>query len=99
MSGKIQTIFAIRDTKIMEDTLKKLGYCIDQKSGKMIITSKSGYAITLSEDQIECDTVDKREVDNIKIEYSKAYAVNMVESKGELYTYEETEDQITILVN
>jgi len=99
MSGKIQIKFAIREMKIMEDMLSKMGYKINSKNGQLTTTSKSGYQMKISSEGIQFDSVDKVEVDNIKIEYSKAYATSDIESRGELYQVEETADEIIFLVN
>lgn len=96
MSCKIQTKFAVRDLRIMEDTLKKLGYEIDKRTGAMRVTSHHGYGIDISNEQISCDSMDKKEVDGIKIGYSKALAISTVEKEGALYEIVENENEIII---
>jgi len=96
MSCKIQTQFAVREMKIMEDTLKKLGYSFNKHSGTLQVTGHSGYGITVAENEIHYDSVDKSNVDTIKVEYSRALALSMVEKEGALYQMEETNNEIII---
>lgn len=98
MSCKIQTKFAIREMRVMEDTLKKMGFAYDKVEGKLVI-SRPHYPIEISENEISCDSMNSREIDNIKVEYAKTVAINGIEERGEMYQMEETENEITILVN
>jgi len=98
MSGKINTKFAVREMKIMEDCLKKLGFAYS-KEGEHLVIARAYNDIVISEDGISCDTVNHGEVEQIQFEYGKEFAIQGVEQRGEMYEMEETKDELILYVN
>lgn len=96
MSGQIITQFAVREMKIMEDTLKKMGFSFSKKEKSLIVTLKNSRQATIKEEEIICYDYDKKEIDKIKIEYGRNLAISLAERDGLLYEMIETEDEITI---
>ena len=96
MSGKIQTIFKIREMRVMEDTLNKMGYSFTEENGQIVIAKRYNNII-ISENKITSDTTERNEVSKIKCEYSKNLVVKDLEIEGMMYEVEETADVITIL--
>lgn len=95
MSCKIQTLFAVRDLKIMEDTISRMGYKYEKQNEKLTIKKRYNN-IVISEQMVTCDSDNKNEVDKIKIEYGRDLGVSIVEEMGALYQVEETKDEILI---
>lgn len=97
MSEKIQTQFAVKNLDMMERVLQKQN--IDfAKNGDELRVSRSYHDIVINKDGISCDSMNQREVDNLKIQYSKDFAIETVEQQGEMYQVEEDSKAITILV-
>jgi hypothetical protein len=99
MSEKKETIFAVKFMNIMEKVLTKMGYTLNSSDKTKIFTRcHLGYQITITEKGISYDSSSQREVDQIKLNYSKAVAMNSIETAGLLYTVEENADEIIYLV-
>jgi hypothetical protein len=96
MSQKIQTKFAVREMKIMKDVLNKLGYDFNERGAGLIVTGKSGYSITINEEKINFDSIEKETVNKIKIEYGRSRAIALAQLEGSNYQMEETADEIII---
>ena len=96
MSCKIETAFAVREMKIMEDTLQKLGYSFSKMNNSLTIKKRFNNII-ISHTKVSCDSDNTIEVEKIKSEYSKNVYVSEFENEGVIYEIEETKNEIVIL--
>lgn len=86
MSAKIQIQTTIRDLKIAEDAIKKLGYSYTKEANGTLKVSHSYHAIVIDgTDKMTYDDMDKGRVVNIKKEYNRAMVIREVEANGEIY--------------
>ena len=97
MSCKIQTFFAVRNMKIMQDSLNKLGFNYTEKGDGTLAIKRRYKNIVISEDMISCDSANQHEVNKIKVEYGRNLGISIVEEMGALYKVEETKNEIVIL--
>ena len=96
MSSKIQTQFAVREMKIMEDTLNKLGFTF-KKQNEQFVISKRYNNIVISANKMTHDSGSTTDVEKIKSEYTKATCIAKLEEEAALYEVTETEQEIIIL--
>jgi hypothetical protein len=96
MSEKIVTQFAVRDMKIMEDTLNKLNYSFSKSKDSLSIR-RPYHNIIVTADKVSCDSVNVSEVEKIKAEYSRNVYIDQFETEGLMYEVEETANEIIIL--
>ena len=86
MSVKIQVQTTIRDLKLAEDAMKKLGYQYSKDSNGALRISRSYQDIVVRDDgNVDCDSMDKGMIVNIKKEYNRAMVIREVENNGEIY--------------
>ena len=98
MSSKVQTKFAVREMKVMEDNLKKLGYTYSKNQNGTLSIDRRYHKIEISENSVDYDSDDASIANKIKFGYTKELAIRDTEERGEIYEIEETSDEITILV-
>lgn len=97
MSGKIIVRGELRDRKILKDTLEQMGLTFTE-NGSGPIQVQSHYGMTISETEINCDTVDRHTANEIKAQYQKNFQISQLALTGESYEVVETADKISIFV-
>ena len=99
MSCKIHTQFAVREVKIMEDTLEKLGFSFTKSGNQLVLKNRDNYNnVSISESKITYDRGAAHDVENIKSEYQRNVEIARLDEEGSLYEVEETREEITIFV-
>lgn len=97
MSGKICVKCELRDKLILKDTLTKMGLTFTEKDGIISITNTS-YGMTVSDTEINCDTIDNSRAEDIKWKYQQNLNERNLVLSGSVYEAEETVDEYIIKV-
>lgn len=85
MSMKITAQCTIRDSKLLEEALNKLGFAFS-KDGSVMRISRNYHNIEINtaNGELSFDNMDKGMVDKVQVEYMRKFAMKDIQSRGEM---------------